>query len=201
MTNTIFSLLDQGELLQLALTASGANEGGAAIGYLKEAISRPDASATAHYLLGAEYAQIRMYDRAIAELESALALDPSLSTARLQLGLLWLTSGRGDKASAVLDGLAGLAQDDPLRYFGVGLCHLIRDEFVAARDMLLQGIARNTGNAPLNGDMQRIVGEIEALEQGQAPAPVPAPAEPEPAESVADARHIFLSAYTGKTSH
>ncbi|MES2347551.1 MAG: hypothetical protein V4641_08265, partial [Pseudomonadota bacterium] len=83
MTPNTLALLDQAELQQLALNASAANDSASAIAYWKEAVSRADATAQARYLLGAEYAQIKMYDRAIGEMEAAVALDPALSIARL----------------------------------------------------------------------------------------------------------------------
>ncbi|NIA55053.1 hypothetical protein HAV22_15560 [Massilia sp. TW-1] len=199
MTTTTLSMLDQAELLQLALNASAADDSGTAIAYLKEAVSRPDATSAAHYVLGAEYAQIKMYDRAVGEMEAALALDPALSIARLQLGLLWLTNGAAEQALTVFGPLADLAEDDPLRLFGIGLCHLIRDEFADARALLAAGIAANTTNLPLNGDMQQMIGAIDAHLAGAAAAPLAQAAEPEAAPE--DAHRMLLSAYTGNTGH
>jgi tetratricopeptide (TPR) repeat protein len=201
MTTMTLSLLDQAELLQLALNASAADDSGTAIAYLKEAVSRPDGTAVAHYILGAEYAAIRMYDRAAGEMEAALALDPTLSIARLQLGLLWLTGGMAGQALAVFGPLSELAEHDPLRLFGEGLCHLARDQFADARALLQAGIAANTGNPPLNGDMQRMIGEIDAHLAGAGAAPAAQQAAPEPEASAEDAHRMLLSAYTGNTGH
>ncbi len=195
MSPTTLSLLDQTELLQLSREASGAGDDGMALAYLKEAVSRPDATGVAHYLLGAEYAQIKLYDRAVGEMEAALALDPALSIARLQLGLLWLSSGVADRASDVFGPLAELPENDPLRHFGAGLCALIKDAFDEASARLQSGIALNTVNAPLNGDMQRIVDEIARL---RAAAPLEAAEDSVTAD---DSHHVMLSAYTGNTSH
>ncbi|ATQ74333.1 hypothetical protein CR152_07280 [Massilia violaceinigra] len=203
-------MLDQAELMQLALNASGADDSGAALGYLKEAVSRPDASGIAHYLLGAEYAQIKMYERAVGEMEAALALDPTLSIARLQLGLLWLTGGGVEQAALVFAPLDELAAGDPLRLFGRGLRHMIGEELADARACLQEGIRANLSNAPLNVDMQRIVNELERIEAGQpagmpagavVPAAEPAEQPEEQAEEAAGgAHHLFLSAYTGNTA-
>lgn len=205
MTSTTLSLLDQAELMQLALNASAANDSGATLGYLKEAVSRPDASGIAHYLLGAEYAQIKMYQRAVGEMEAALALDPALSIARLQLGLLWLTGGGAEQAAVVLAPLDDLAAGDALRLFGRGLRHMIAEELADAMDCLREGIRANHSNAPLNMDMQRIVDELGRIQAGAAPAAAPLAPEQaqaeEPAPEVSDsARHLFLSAYTGNTA-
>ena len=102
MTTASIAALDQVELVKLALDASRNSNHGVALAYLKEAVSRADATATAHHLLGAEYAQIQMMDRAIVEMEAALALDATLATARLQLGLLLMGTG----ASAAVHALS-----------------------------------------------------------------------------------------------
>lgn len=198
MTSTPLSLLDQAELLQLAANASAAGDPGATIGFLKEAVSRPDASGVAHYLLGAEYAQSKMYDRAVGEMEAALALDPGLSTARLQLGLLWLSGGIADKAGIALAPLEELPATDPLRSFGKGLRHLIKDELQAASELLRAGIALNSANPALNQDMQLIVDNIAKLgNDGGAALPAEA-VPPENGTEEGDARHMLLSIYNTK---
>ncbi len=190
MTNSMYTQLDQAELLQLGINASTSGDSGAAIAYWKEAASRLEASAVVHYLLGAEYAQIKMFDRAVSELEAALALDPALSIARLQLGLLCLSSGNAPRAQEVFGPLAELSATDPLYHFGQGLEHLIADRFGDATEALAKGIALNAENAALNADMQRIIDEVAKL-----------PAAAAKQDDLGDGRHIFLSAYTGNGSH
>jgi len=196
MTQTTLALLDQAELFQLATNASSSDDDATAIGYLKEAVSRPDATAKAHYLLGALYAQIKLYDRAADEMEAAIALDPALSAARLQLGLLWLTGNVADRAEATLTPLMELSPADPMHHFGRGLVDLLHDRLEQAVGALEQGIALNTVNAPLNGDMRRIIDGVAAL---RAQAPQAAPEAP--AADSDGAQHVLLSAYTGNTSH
>ncbi|MRW94184.1 hypothetical protein GJ699_29845 [Duganella sp. FT80W] len=190
MTNSTLAMLDQAELQQLALNASTSGDSASAIAYLKEAVSRADATAIAHYLLGAEYAQIKMYQRGIDEMEAAIALDPALSIARLQLALLWLGQDRGARAGEVLQPLTELADSNPLHHFGHGLLHLIRDERSEALRALGQGVALNSVNPALNGDMQNIMRHLEQV-------PADAAAAPESA-AVEEGQHLFLSAYTGQ---
>ncbi|HEX7634769.1 MAG TPA: hypothetical protein VF427_05745 [Noviherbaspirillum sp.] len=191
MTTTPFATLDQAELLQLALNATRNNDSGMSIAYLKEAVSRPDATAAAHFILGSEYAQIKMYDRAVAEMEAAVALDPTLAIARFQLGLLWLSSGVPDKALQTLQPLEELGEQNELAHFGRGLIHLMRDEFAETVHCLTRGIALNTANPALNADMQKIIDEVnrfppETLQNRSASASTEAAGE----------HHIFISAYT-----
>jgi tetratricopeptide (TPR) repeat protein len=189
--NTIsLHTLDQQELQQLASAASAAGDQASALVYMKEAAGRPEASAVTHYLLGLEYAELRMYERAIDQIGAALALDPALVIARFQLGLLWLSSGNGARAIEVLQVLAELGDDNYLARFGVGLCHMARDEFEPALAALRAGLELNRDNAPLNGDMQRMVEGILAVQASNA----------EEAAKEQDANHMFLSAYTGNTS-
>lgn len=193
MNNAAYAALDQGELLQLALNAGAQDDAGAAIAYLKEAVSRPDATAVAHLLLGAEYAQSRLYDRAVDELESAIALDPTLSVARFQLGLLLTCLNESGRAEMVLAPLLELGEDDPLRLFGAGLLALIGNRLADALGKIELGIERNTRNAPLNADMRRLAGEV-----GKA---IDAAATQEPAvdgeEAPSEGLHVLLSAYMG----
>lgn len=195
MISGTLSLLDQTELLQLALEANRNGEAGSSIAYLKEAVSRPDATANAHFLLGAECAQIKLYDRAVSEMEAAIALDPGLSIARFQLGLLWLTSGAPERALQVFAPLTELAEHDSLRLFGEGLCALIRNEFDEAVRLLESGIVLNQSNEALNGDMRTMLAElarVRAMGHEEVPGANP---------DNEDIHHVLLSAYTGNTSH
>ncbi len=193
MNHNTLAMLDQAELQQLALNASAANESASAIAYWKEAVSRADASAQAHYLLGAEYAQIQMYERAIDEMEAAVALDPSLSVARLQLAMLLLGANQAARADEVLTVLEQLDNGNPLHHFGAGLRHLIAERMAEALHSLGQGVALNHVNPPLNHDMQRIMQQIELGQAGGTAAT--APDAPAPAEE--EGQHLLLSAYTG----
>jgi hypothetical protein len=121
-------------------------------------------------------------------MEAALALDPALWTARIQLALLYLAANREDRAADTLRPLAERGQDQALQRFADGLLRLIGDDLAGARDMLVAGMELNTANLALNGDMQRIVDEIgKRLEEAGD-------------GSDADA-HILLSAYAGNQTH
>lgn len=198
MSNGTLAMLDQAELQQLALNASATNDSASALGYLKEAVSRADATATAHYLLGAEYAQIKMYERAIGEMEAAIALDPTLSVARLQLGMLWLGADQPGRASEVLAPLDELARDNPLSRFGAGLRYLVAEDLTAALRSLAEGVDLNASNPALNNDMRSIMRHIElTLAGGAGAAPALAP-HADAAVAADDSQHILLSAYTGQ---
>lgn len=185
------------ELVKLGLNAGEQGDGGSAIAYLKAASAREDASAMVHFLLGAEYAQAGMTEQAVGEMEATLALDPALALARLQLGLLLLTAAEATRADEVLAVLDELEDDDPLRHFGTGLRHLMRDEFAAAAQALQAGLQRNTGNPALNANMQLILDRLPQPEEAQ---PAAEQAEAEDAED-SGWRHMLISTYTGHGPH
>jgi tetratricopeptide (TPR) repeat protein len=153
--------LDADELLHLALRAAGQNQHEEAITFLKRALDIAPDDGRLHYMLGAEHAQIGMYDRASEEMATAVELDPALTTARFQLGLLHLTAARVDQATQTWAPLDELDPDHFLRLFKTGLEHLAKDRFQECADYLKRGIAANDANLSLNQDMQRILQTAE----------------------------------------
>ena len=128
------------------------------------------------YLLGAELAQQRDYEGAVLEMSAAIALNPLLHVARLQLALLHLTLAQPGHAQHLLAPLEQLQDDSPLKHFKRGLEALIRDDFAACVQALEHGIALNRDNAPLNADMKLIVSKVnsaaDANRESQNPATV-----------------------------
>jgi tetratricopeptide (TPR) repeat protein len=142
---------------------------------LEAAVTREPGNGELRYLLGAQLAQHRDYVRAALELSTALELTPTLYTARLQLGLLRLGMAQPQQAIQTLAPLESLPPDAQyLTLFKRGLVALAQDRFHESLDWLRQGMALNTANLPLNGDMTLLVHEIEQkLAPADAAAPVP----------------------------
>lgn len=134
--------------------------GSARVEQLRQQVEREPHRGDIRYLLGAEWAAAGHYDLAVEEMGRALELDPSLSTARLQLGLLHLTCARPAEAIATWRGLEALGDRDPLRMFARGLEALIRDDFQACTAWLEMGIRANHTNAALNRDMALVIDRI-----------------------------------------
>ena len=111
-----------------------------------------------------------MYDRAAEEMERALALAPAMHTARLQLGLLYLTQAQVQASTSTLEPLAALADDSCFRHFALGLQYLMQDSYTACQAALTQGIALNVHNDALNGDMQKILDALPPPEADRAQA-------------------------------
>lgn len=172
---TAMSHLDEQELLHLAVEASKRDDHGAAITYLKQAIDLSDSGASQSagkgkllYLLGAEYAQIGMMDRAQENMAKALATEPELHTARFQLGLLYLSCAKPAEALEALGPLSELGEASPFFHLKQGLEHLIHDQFEPCRASLLKGMALNSQspdfNEALNADMQKLINALPSAE-------------------------------------
>ena len=154
--------LDADELMHLALHATEHDTPDKAITHLKRLLEIQPRNGKAHYLLGALHAEIGMHDQAAEEISKALELDHDLpATARFQLGLLHITSGRVDEAELVWKSLDPLGEQDPLFLFKTGMLHLVRDEFEDCAKALRAGIERNQINEDLNNDMRRVLLDAE----------------------------------------
>lgn len=155
-------VLDADELLHLAVLDSQAGRHDVAIAKLKIAAEQAPENGKIHYMLAAEHAEIGLFDRAIEGMARAITLDPSLDTARLQLGLLHYTQGRVDQARGAWEGLDKLAPDDALFLFKSALLRLSAGE-TAETVELLDRAARNVkGNRALGHDIQRVLSNVRA---------------------------------------
>lgn len=184
MTTPPSAELDAEELLHLAIAASDRDQPERAIELLKRAIAADPSDARAHHLLGAEHAQLGLFDRAAEEMQRAIELDPQLDAARFQLGLLQLSSRQPQSAEATWQALGRLGDSHFYVLFRNGLLHLARDEFADAARCLRAGLEANHALEPLNRDMQAVLAQVEALR----------------AENGGDddsaGGHLFLDAYT-----
>jgi tetratricopeptide (TPR) repeat protein len=127
---------------------------------LRAAILRDPGNPELHYLLGAELAQRREYGEAVAQMRTALDINPKLHFARLQLGLLYLTMAQPDDSLAIWAPLEDLDESAALKAFKRGLEALIRDDFNACIGFLQQGISLNKQNATLNDDMSLLIARV-----------------------------------------
>jgi Flp pilus assembly protein TadD len=193
VNQTTNQYLDADELLHLALDASRQGKNEDAITLLKRALALAPKDARLHYLLGAEHAQIGLYDRAVEEMRDAVKLNPALETAHFQLGLLHITCARVQAAAEAWKPLDKLGPEHPLFLFKTGLLHLAQDEFGECEQYLRRGIAANKTNTTLNADMERVLKEVE----GRTPPPANA-ATPDGAPQTSKPttpKHVLLSAY------
>lgn len=190
MSNTATTIdLDADELLHLAWAAGEKGRPDEAMSLLKQAVKAAPQDARCHYLLGAEYAQIGMIDRALDQMGAAVALDPELHAARFQLGLLQLTSRQVEAARSTWSGLDALGPAHSYTLFKNGMLHLASNRFSECISCLQQGISANDFNAPLNADMQRMLDQVKPL-GGVSPSSDAVSAQAK------ETGHLFLNAYT-----
>ena len=151
---------------------------------LQTAISNDPGNAELVYLLGAEFAAQRQYDSAVEQFNAALAIEPNLHTARLQLGLLLLTMAKVEQAMAILEPLDALGDQSPFAHFKLGLQALASDRFDDCIAALERGISLNTENDALNKDMQKIIDRVaETMNAAAQPAAAPEETPPQREES------------------
>jgi Flp pilus assembly protein TadD len=177
------------------LSRLGQNERGSARGLLEQAVQAHPGDPRPLLLLAAELIHAKEIDRAEAAYIAALQLAPGYAIARFQLGLLQLTSARPAAALATWAPLEGLAEADPLRLFKQGLEALIRDDFEQARRWLLEGIAHNKDNPPLNRDMQLVLDRIAGAPARGDAQPAPRRADEADASAQAPGDHFLVSTY------
>src|ERR1044072_1314374 len=127
---------------------------------LRAAIVRDPGNAELRYLLGAELAQRREYPEAVAQMRTALDINPKLHFARLQLGLLYLTMAQPDDSLAIWAPLEDLEETAALKACKRGLEALIRDDFGACIGFLQRGIDLNKHNTTLNDDMSQLIQKV-----------------------------------------
>jgi len=133
------------------------------------------------YLRAAEYAQQKKYGEAEAEFVAALAMNPTMYTARFQLGLLQLTNGNVAAARTTWAELLDPNAPINLQHFVRGLDALIHDDFPTAIAHLQTGISLNTSNAPLNKDMAMVIAKIQDATANGQPAVTNEPIKAAPA--------------------
>lgn len=185
-------------LLQAGLAASQENDPQAALDLFARASAVYPASGLPHFLAGSEYAALGQIDKAEASLANAVLLAPDFHIARYQLGLLHFSSGRAAAALVTWQPLFTLDETQALGHFVRGFAALAQDDFSGAKAHFDAGLARNTDNAALSADIQKVLqGMDDARAQNQSAMPQ---ATPERSEAAA---HVLLSNYGkfGSTLH
>jgi tetratricopeptide (TPR) repeat protein len=206
--------LDADELLMLGLRASIEGAGGDALAYLKRAIEKRPDDAKAHWAIAAEYASLRMVDRARDHFARSLQVDPTPPVARFQYGLLMLTQGALQEARSIWLPLDALDAAHPVRLFKTGLLQMAEDQLDAALQSLQLALAAPGLDPALQRDILGMVQQIEATPRADAataPSPRPAalaaaPDAPTPAaaDEVSVESQLALHAYRntpGGASH
>lgn len=150
-------------LMSQGMAASQANDGVQAIAWFQRASTAEPGAGLPQFLLGAEFAALGDMARAEAAFANATRLAPGFPMARYQLGLLQFSSGRAAMALLTWQPLLGLPDTDPLPHFVNGFAALAQDHFDEALRHYQQGLALNTTNEALSGDIEKVIAGIKAL--------------------------------------
>lgn len=158
---------DSEENFFLALNAISEGAHDRAINHLKD-IKFGDYYSRAQYLLGAEYAEIGMYDRAKQFFQAAISEKSVGELAVLQKGLLHVFLGENEDAQFCLRTLVESADEQKsLYWFAKGITLSLEAKNLQAIDSLTKGIELNQTNEPLNQDMRKLIKSMESLHQTQ----------------------------------
>jgi adenylate cyclase len=88
-----------------------------ALELLKKAITLDDSEAAAHGVLGYLYAMMGQYDKAIAEAERSVSLNPNDASNLTRLSFVLNNTGRAEEAISVLKSVRRLNPTPPQAYF------------------------------------------------------------------------------------
>lgn len=175
------------DLLQAGLAASRSNDVEKALELFAQASLACPSSGVPHFLAGSEYAAVGQFDKAEAALANAVLLAPAFHIARYQLGLLQFSSGRAAVALVTWEPLLALDDAQAISHFVRGFAALAHDDLEQASAHFLAGLDRNTENAAMSHDIEKVLRGIEEAKQGADGSALP--------ESSEAAAHILLSNY------
>jgi tetratricopeptide (TPR) repeat protein len=164
-------------LYKLALALYRAAKPADAIAPLRDAIAHNDSAGEVHYLLGLIYRDIQRTDDAVASLERAVKVAPTLLAAREELADLYRSQGRLVAEMGQLQALASL-DDQTDRIVAIGLAQARRGQFPSALGTLAQAASRAQNDshvqlavgrvylarAEKTSDPTSVAGALEALE-------------------------------------
>ncbi|MDA0910900.1 MAG: hypothetical protein O2809_05010 [Proteobacteria bacterium] len=154
-------IFDTEESISLAINASRKGNKESAIRLLKSVIEHEPENAQAHFLLGAEYAEIQLLHKAISAMQRALQLQPNMTIAVFQLAILYLYLGDKTAMSPYIKILTKEVEEGHyFQYFGQGLSALVNENFIQAHDNLSKGIAVNQENLALNQYIENIINAL-----------------------------------------
>lgn len=148
------------ELLQLAVRAMNKSEDDHALNYLNQAYDIDEDNASVNYLLAAQFAEMGLYEKALNAFGKTVEIEPNMHYARFQYGLLQLTQNIVEPSRENFEYLSKQEDNPELALFGRGLIKLIEDDFENAKILLNEGKSINNLNPALNGDIDKILSQI-----------------------------------------
>lgn len=155
------SSLDNTEILHLAIRASADGNHEQALSLLKDGTTHYPEDDKLHHMLGAEYAEIGLLERAQASLQTAIELNPDAPTARFQLALAFILDGDDAAAEPQLTWLSDNT-DAPLKCYAQALTALNQQALEQGLILLDEGLEADTADTPLYNDMMKLRAQVAA---------------------------------------
>jgi adenylate cyclase len=138
---------------------------------VQKALALDDSLPAGHTILGMIYVQKRQYDKAIAEGERAVALDPNGADALLALGHILNISGRPEEAIPVLKKALRLNPFPPSAYFAVlGMAYRMTGRYEEAIAMSKKAIEGAPDFLPAHRNLAAIYIHLGREEEARAEA-------------------------------
>lgn len=177
-------------LINRGVAAMESGDDTAALALFEAARAAQPQSGLPHFLMGSQYAGAGDFQQAEGAMVRAVLLSPDLHIARYQLGLLQFSSGRAAVALLTWQVLLALPAVDPLGHFVKGFAALSQDQFDEALRHYQEGLALNTSNQALSGDIEKVIAEIRQRGHSAAATAVDLPVDSTAADS-----HVLLANY------
>jgi len=182
------------KLLREGIEASKLGRSDEAIASWLQAVKLHPVFPQAHYLLGAELAQVGRYGDAVVHFTQTVDQAPELVSARVQLALLWLTLQSPPQSELAARPLLELPSDSAYHHFGVALTSLSQGEQAKAVQALRTAQTCALDNAPLGADMNMLLNALLA-QAGQSEGAPPAAT---PANAGEIDHEVAISVYSGR---
>jgi adenylate cyclase len=136
----------------------------------EEAVGLDEGSPTCHEALGWAHTFAQQPERAIAEFDRSLALNPSFSRAHWGLGVALYSRGQADEAVAAIEKATRLSRHDPmLNLFehNLGMAHFVAGRYQLAADCARCSIALNSDVASPQRLLAACCGHLGRVDEAQ----------------------------------
>lgn len=147
-------------IMERALYASKMNDSETAIDQFHAAALLEPGKAAPHFLVAAEYMELKKIESAEGAYATAVLLEPSMHIARFQLGLLFATTNRNALALVTWEPLLKLEENNYFRLFVEGFTAILLNDPTKAIHHIERGIKCNQENIPLNLDMNNVLNNL-----------------------------------------
>lgn len=180
-------MLDVDEYLHLALHASSANDPHACLNYLQQVLEQQPKHPQALYLQATQHVQLGLFERGMAGLQAALALEPGLEMAHFQLGVLLLDRRQTEDARRHFADLVR-SPDQALRAYAEAMLALADEDSPLAQRCIVVGLSRKQLNPALAVFMKRMLKQLAGTR-------VEVSLQPDDARSEIEGDSIYMGAY------